>query len=90
MKRVLISTLGTSPPVVTEALDILKKEGKKVDKVVILTTSDPDTQNASDLLQEHIILKRWITFLLPVAITTADRLSSELYKGRYNELQFQR
>jgi CRISPR-associated Csx14 family protein len=54
MKRVLISTLGESPPVVTEALDILKREGKNIDRVVLITTIDSHTQQSADLLREHI------------------------------------
>lgn len=38
MKRILISTLGESPAVVTEAIDYLKSNGTTPDKVVILTT----------------------------------------------------
>lgn len=54
MKRVLVSTLGESPPVVTEALDILKKEGKKIDQVILLTTIDSHTEESANLLIEHI------------------------------------
>jgi len=54
MKRVLIATLGESPPVVTEALDILRGEGKRIDEVILLTTIDALTMDAVDLLVKHI------------------------------------
>ena len=37
----LVSALGTSPMVVTETIDELRKRGIRVDKVVVLTTQDP-------------------------------------------------
>jgi len=37
----LIASLGTSPMVVTETVDELKKQGRNVDRVVVLTTRDP-------------------------------------------------
>ena len=37
----LVASLGTSPMVITETIDELKKRGVKVDRVVVLTTKDP-------------------------------------------------
>ena len=54
MKNVLISTLGDSPTVVTEALDILHDEGVKTNEVILLTTSDSDAQESVRILQRHI------------------------------------
>jgi len=54
IKRVLISTLGETPCVVTEAIDILKNEGKMVDEIFLITTSDPNTLESADLLKTHI------------------------------------
>lgn len=54
MKRILISTLGERPSVVTEALDFLEKEGKKIDEVTILTTIDSSAEESLNFLYEHI------------------------------------
>jgi len=54
MRRVLISTLGESPGVVTEAIDLLKSNGINLDKVLIISTVDMDAQGSMDLLLEHI------------------------------------
>ncbi|MHA1631867.1 MAG: CRISPR-associated ring nuclease [Candidatus Freyarchaeota archaeon] len=54
MKRVLIATLGESTSVVTEAIDFLRGEGKRIDEVIMLTTIDALTQDAVDLLVKHI------------------------------------
>ncbi len=53
-KKLLISTLGTSPSVVTEALDLLKEEGVTVNGVVLLSTADADVRDAIALLSEHL------------------------------------
>ena len=37
----LVSALGTSPMVVTETIDELRKRGVKIDRIVVLTTRDP-------------------------------------------------
>lgn len=54
MKKVLISTLGETPSVITESLDVLKDKGIKIDEVVLLTTMDSDTEESLNLLYEHI------------------------------------
>lgn len=54
-KKVLISTLGETPSVVTEALDVLINEkGIKIDEVVLLTTIDSDTEESLNLLYKNI------------------------------------
>ncbi|GEM_PF-3267519 len=37
----LVASLGTSPMVITETIDELKKIGKTVDRVIVLTTKEP-------------------------------------------------
>lgn len=54
MKKVLIATLGDSPPVITEAIDKLHSQGIELDEVVLLTTKDADAQDSAELLQQHI------------------------------------
>ncbi len=53
-KKVLISTLGETPSVVTEALDYLIDKSIKIDEVVLLTTVDSDSEESLNLLYEHI------------------------------------
>jgi len=54
MRKILLTTLGESPGVVTEAIDRLKAEGIDIDSVVVLTTKDTYAQSALSLLTEHI------------------------------------
>lgn len=77
MKKVLISTLGESPPVVTEALDILKNEGKKIDSVVLITTIDSDTQESVDLLTEHLYKQQAGLQVQPVLIKSYYDIDSQ-------------
>jgi CRISPR-associated protein Csx14 len=77
MKRVLISTLGESPPVVTEALDILKSEGKKIDQVVLLTTIDSHTEESANLLIKHIFKIYQGTNIYPISIEAYGDIDSE-------------
>lgn len=53
-KKLLVSTLGTSPAVVTEALDLLGEEHLKMDGVILLTTQDPEVAESYDLLNQHL------------------------------------
>jgi len=43
-KVTLVSALGTSPMVVTETIDELRKRGVKIGRVVVLTTRDPKVE----------------------------------------------
>lgn len=53
-KRVLISTLGETPSVVTEAIDVLIKDGKKPNEVFLITTTDSNSTESLNFLIEHI------------------------------------
>lgn len=53
-KRLLIATLGTSPAVITEAIDLLAEQGVRIDGVFLLMTQDPDVKEACELLSEHL------------------------------------
>jgi len=76
MKRVLISTLGESPGVVTEAIDYLKSRGITPDKVIILTTEDTDAQDSVYLLSDHI----------PKHYGMKENLISDFVKGAYEDI----
>lgn len=52
--NVLLATLGETPAVVTEAIDVLQAQGIDVHAVQVLTTMDVYAQGALGLLSEHI------------------------------------
>jgi len=54
MKNVLIATLGESPAVVTEALDVLKNRRIPIHEVVLLTTIDSAAEESLNLLTGHL------------------------------------
>jgi len=54
MKKVLLATLGESPAVVTEAIDRLQKDGIFIDYVVLFTTNDAASREATYLLSAHL------------------------------------
>jgi CRISPR-associated protein Csx14 len=53
-KRILIATLGTTPAVITEAIDLLDERGLRPDAVWVFTTEDRDVRDSYDLLKKHI------------------------------------
>jgi CRISPR-associated protein Csx14 len=54
MRKVLVSTLGDTPPVVTEALDKLHDDGGNIDEVMLFHTKDIDARDSAELLMTHI------------------------------------
>jgi CRISPR-associated protein Csx14 len=53
-KKLLIATLGTSPAVITEAIDLLEEQRMKPDGVILLLTQDPDVRESCNLLTQHL------------------------------------
>ena len=53
-KKLLIATLGTSPAVITEAIDLLDEQGLRPDGVVLLYTEDYEVRQSLDLLRQHL------------------------------------
>jgi CRISPR-associated protein Csx14 len=79
-KNVLISTLGESPAVVTEALDILSGRRITIHEVILLTTTDHDAKDSLDLLREHIFAYSDyynIKNVNPIQIGAYDDINSE-------------
>ena len=68
-KKLLIATLGTSPAVITEAIDLLTEQGARPDGVRLLTTQDPEVQESCNLLLEHLPAHDGISWneLVPIA-----------------------
>jgi CRISPR-associated protein Csx14 len=54
MSNILVATLGTSPGVITEAMDLLIEEGCQPDGVILLKTQNDRVKQSYDLLYEHI------------------------------------
>lgn len=73
-KRLLIATLGTSPAVVTEALDLLAAEYHRPDGVVLLLTEDTEVRESCQLLAEHLPHYYGISWIEP------------LYTGYYGDV----
>jgi CRISPR-associated protein Csx14 len=50
----LLATLGTTPAVVTEAIDLLQEHGVQIERVRLITSLDHDVQAAYRLLYKHL------------------------------------
>lgn len=69
-KRLLIATLGTSPAVITEAIDLLAEQGVRIDGVSLLMTQDPDVKEACELLSEHLPVHNKINWIDPIPVAS--------------------
>lgn len=67
-RKLLIATLGTSPAVVTEAVDLLTEQGCQPDGVVLLMTQDYDVREAYELLATHLAQHDSLAWIEPVSI----------------------
>jgi len=68
MPNILVATLGTSPGVITEAIDLLIEQGCHPDGVFLLKTQDDRVIQSYDLLSEHIRSYYKIDRIIPVDI----------------------
>jgi CRISPR-associated protein Csx14 len=71
-KKLLIATLGTSPAVITEAIDLLAAEHIPLDGVKLLRTQDNDVEHAFNLLAEHLPVHDKISWIEPVLISAYE------------------
>lgn len=53
-KKILVATLGTTPAVITEAIDLLDEKGLRPDGVWVFTTEDRDVRDSHNLLKKHV------------------------------------
>ena len=67
-KKLLIATLGTSPAVVTEAVDLLTEQNCRPDGVILIRTEDHDVCEAYELLANHLPQHDNLTWVEPVPI----------------------
>ena len=75
-KKLFIATLGTSPAVITEAIDLLTEQDLRPDGVQLLTTQDPDVQESCNLLLEHLPAHDRIFWIEPVPIAAYGDVDS--------------
>ncbi len=75
-KKLLIATLGTAPPVITEAIDLLNEQGLRPDGVVLLYTEDPDVHTSLSLLNQHLPEHCGISWVVPVPVGTHGDIDS--------------
>ena len=69
-RNILLATLGTSPAVVTEAVDLLQAEGIRIAGVFLFVTQDTDVQDSFSLLFAHLPQHDGITWVnyIPVGV----------------------
>ena len=75
-KKLLIATLGTSPAVITEAVDLLTEQGVRPDGIQLLVTQDRDVQESYELLAQHLPIHDDITWVEPVSIAAYGDVDS--------------
>lgn len=74
-KKLLVATLGTSPAVITEAIDLLEEQQARPDGVILFMTHDPDVQNSYELLARHLPAHDGIARVEPVYIATYEDIA---------------
>lgn len=67
-RKLLVATLGTSPAVITEAVDLLAEQGDRPDGVLLFYTEDPDVKESLALLSRHLPQHCHISWLVPVSV----------------------
>ena len=67
-KKLLIATLGTSPAVITEAIDLLNEQRRRPEGVILFYTDDPDVKESFNLLSQHLPAHCGITNIRSVPI----------------------
>ena len=67
-KKLLIATLGTSPAVITEAIDLLDEQKVRPEGVILFYTDDHDVKESLNLLSQHLPTHCGITDIRPVPV----------------------
>lgn len=75
-KKLLIATLGTSPAVITEAIDLLDEQGLRPEGVILFYTDDPDVRKSLGLLYQHLPPHCGITDIRSVPISAFGDIDS--------------
>ncbi|GBD08595.1 hypothetical protein HRbin22_00836 [Candidatus Thermoflexus japonica] len=85
-RKLLIATLGTSPAVITEAVDLLDEQGDRPDGVLLLHTEDPDVKESCELLQAHLPRHCGIQWVTPIPIGSYGDIDSTAAAVEFMEL----
>lgn len=75
-KRLLIATLGTSPAVVTEAIDLLSEQGQCPDSICIIKTRDSEVNESFKMVSKYVPKIRGIKLEIPVEIPIYNDIDS--------------
>ncbi|WP_322799184.1 CRISPR-associated protein Csx14 [Thermoflexus sp.] len=75
-KKFLLATLGTSPAVVTEAIDLLAEQEIQIDSVVLFYTNDPEVVESFELLSQHLPSHCQISNVIGIRIGTYGDIDS--------------
>ena len=75
-RKLLIATLGTSPAVITEAIDLLDEQGLRPDGVVLLHTEEYKVRQSLNLLNQHLPEHCKIGWIVPVPVGTYGDVNS--------------
>ena len=67
-ERMLIATLGESPAVVTEAIDLLSEQGECPDSICIIKTKDPEIDESFRLITKYVPKLRGVKLETPIEI----------------------
>lgn len=68
-RKLLVATLGTSPAVITEAVDLLNEQGIQLDGVILFMTQDPEVLESYSLLAQHLPAHDKIPQVEPVFVS---------------------
>ncbi len=75
-RKFLLATLGESPAVITEAVDLLTEQGVRPDGVILLHTEDPDVKASLELLLLHLPAHCRISDVRPVSVGSYGDIDS--------------
>ncbi len=75
-RKLLIATLGTTPAVITEAVDLLAEQGVQLDGVQLLMMQDRDVRESFEILAQHLPSHDGITWVEPVFIAAYGDVDS--------------
>ena len=71
-----MATLGTSPAVITEAVDLLAEQGDRPDGILLFHTEDPDVRESVELLQKHLPQHCGIKWIIPIPVGSYGDIDS--------------
>ncbi|HOO01954.1 MAG TPA: CRISPR-associated ring nuclease [Rectinema sp.] len=85
-KRLLIATLGESPAVVTEAIDLLSELGECPDSICIIKTKDPEVDESFRLIDKYVPKLRGVKLETTIEIPIYDDIKSKEATDKFIEV----